>query len=68
MVRAAGDENEISEATLGVVATGELEYSATEIDSDEARRPAGEAGLFGDPRPDDVILDDQDGEPELVRS
>jgi hypothetical protein len=41
---------------------------AADMDPDEAGRPAGEAGLFGDPRPNDTIYDEEDSEPELVRS
>lgn len=65
-MRPANEEIESNEPTPGFVATAELEYSEMEVDYDEALRPAGEAGLFGDPRP--VDRDDEDGEPELVRS
>ncbi len=59
-VPASPDENNPSLA--------EVEDVAMDLEAEEARRPAGEAGLFGDPRPHDAFHDDQYGEPELVRS
>lgn len=59
-VPASPDENTASPA--------DVEDFVMDPEAEEARRPAGEAGLFGDPRPHYAFHDDQDGEPELVRS